>query len=51
MTLDQARDAFQENKCFATAAEFIMKAAEYWGDGMIHDNTFASIVKECASHM
>lgn len=55
LTLDDARDAFLDNlttdKTWGAAADYVATAVEYWGDGMIEDQTFAQIVKECAKYL
>lgn len=54
-TLDEAREAFETNLAtdatWQAAAEYISTAAEYWDDGVITDETFAAIVKQCVPYL
>lgn len=46
LTLDEAKEAFQENPNPETAAAYLLTAREYWGDGIVGDETLNAAERE-----
>lgn len=55
MTLDEAKDAFaigiESDETWKHAAEYVAVASEYWSNGIISDETYGAIVKNCAPYL
>lgn len=51
MTLDEARGAFEEDKCDRAALVYLLTALEYYQDEVIGEITMKHIEAECRAYL
>ena len=51
MTLDDARDYFEEFPTPSSAMDYLEAGLQYWDDSIILDNTFSNIVAKYLDYM